>query len=251
MKRHISTEAIVLTSRPFGEIHKNLKMMTPDQGIIHAAAYGALKTKGKMRNYTNIFSCIKCQLYANPVKNSLKITDARERFIPMGLREDLLKYYTACLWTELIILSNGGGHEHRLVYYLLKKCILFLDSSTTKGECHNLNIQFIFRFLGLLGLAPDPDNCVSCRARLGTETFTGFSFSDGGFLCGNCIRESGTGINPAERRFLSSLSNSRIEQALTFPIGINSFNLRSFLYKLVQYHMETPVKTFITGKGIL
>ena len=147
MSRNTSSDAIILRNTPFGEIHKNVTMLTRNAGLVRSIAYGALKGKGKLRSLTSPFAYGTVYLYNDPVKDSSKITDMDVRSFFENIRENLKKFYTASLWAEIVLYSHGGGEDNEEVFDFLLESMQLLEILQDEREIGYCSVQFIFRYL--------------------------------------------------------------------------------------------------------
>ncbi len=156
MERHSTCEAVVLENQRFGEMHKGVRLFSPERGLLRATAFGAYSRKGSLRGVTDPFVWGKFYIYHDPVKHNVKITDVEVFNMFYGIREDIVRYYTASLWAEIILRSFGGGEASRDLYAMFRECLLLVvdaDEARTRLIC----TQFMLRFLSITGSPVDPD----------------------------------------------------------------------------------------------
>jgi DNA repair protein RecO (recombination protein O) len=123
MFRHSFSQVIVLHVYNIGEYHRGITLLTPEQGIISAIAHGAKKIKSRFRSVAETFTLARVYLYYDPVKQSYKITDMEAVETFPGIRQSLVRFYTASLWTEIVIKSFGGGGHGPELFELLAQCL--------------------------------------------------------------------------------------------------------------------------------
>ena len=66
MDRNIQTQAVVLSVRKYGDLHKAVTLLSPDLGIVDAIIFGG--RKGRKTALAPLFSVSTVQIYHNPVK---------------------------------------------------------------------------------------------------------------------------------------------------------------------------------------
>ncbi|MFP4617319.1 MAG: DNA repair protein RecO [Spirochaetaceae bacterium] len=155
MARNRHTPGIILTSRRFGEYHKDLHILTPEEGVIRATAFGALKGKSRLSGVTEPFTEGEMYLYHDPVKDRLKLSEVDTTDAHEGIRGELRRYYIASFWVEFVIKSYGGGGEYSSLYRLLGGAFHTLENTELLDA---VNIHFIWRYLALIGFRPDADS---------------------------------------------------------------------------------------------
>ena len=161
MYRNYVKEALFLKKYRIGEIHKGVVILTPDAGLVHTIAHGALKLKSRLRTATEPFTYSKVYLYRNPVKDSYEIKDIEVKESFDYLYKSLVKFYTASLISEIVLKSFGGGRESENIFGLLLDCLRILNARK-ETEAVYVSCQFIWRFLTTSGLKPDISYCSQC-----------------------------------------------------------------------------------------
>jgi DNA repair protein RecO (recombination protein O) len=251
MFRHSVTQAIVLHTHRFGEIHKGVTLLTRDMGIITAVAHGALKTKSRLRSLTDSFCCSRTYLYFEPVRGTYKITDMVPISYFEGLRDSLDRYYAASLWTEVVIKSFAGGEIDSRVYDLLKSCLTFLEK-IEEDSIDTLSFQFLWRYLKIIGFSTDPNSCSQCGRSLEQEENSYLCGSPPSFSCRHCQRNERLILTPGARRFLSFTTGKPLKKVLMFSLDRDSrVKLKGLLYELLQQVLETSLNSIECIKGMI
>ena len=148
--RNLVTEGIVLKTHRIGEIHKGVTFHSPLRGIVTGIAHGAYRPKSRLGGTTDPFCRARFYLYLEPVKDSCKINDAELLEGYHGIREGLIKYFIASLWTEVIIRTHGGGGEDGAVHTLLTGALRALDGQPESGT-DDLLVQFLWKYMSAIG----------------------------------------------------------------------------------------------------
>lgn len=232
-------------------------MLTADDGLVRAIAHGANTEKGKLRGSTVPFCSGRAYLYTNPATQSTKITDMdATEFFP-SLRGDLKKFYTACLWAELILKTFASGGAAEALYDLFRSALVELDRRDTAGA-DLISVQFIWRFLGLSGSRPDLDICACSGEYLVPEEPAFYSRTENGFCAeshastefeddGQMIRWSSGALaylrHTTAVSLLEALRATPPREALT--------TIKRVLYIIIQDLVEAPLNTIRTGSGII
>ncbi|MFP4644497.1 MAG: DNA repair protein RecO [Spirochaetales bacterium] len=157
MNRYTSSEAIILENRRIGEQHKGLTLFTPDEGIVRAIAYGGYSHKGSLRGVTAVYTHGTAFLYHEPARGRTKLSDIEVRSMFHGIREDVLRFYTAGLWAEMVLRSFGGGEASADLFRLLLEGLTLLDAAEEE-RTRVLSAQVQLRYLSIAGAPVDPDH---------------------------------------------------------------------------------------------
>jgi DNA repair protein RecO (recombination protein O) len=177
-------EAIVLNAKRFGEIHKNVQLLTRNHGLIYATAFGAAKGKSRLAGIITPFAEIRLDLYFEPVKGMYKIEDGRPVHINEALHESLPKYYGAHVIAELLVKSYAGG-ESSLFFHLTSKTLEVLNSVNAHAVPYVI-IQYLWKYLDAAGFSPDISCCRECGKSFENEAAMCYSTGEHGFFCSRC-----------------------------------------------------------------
>ncbi len=257
MSRNQTSSAIVLRSYPIGEIHLGLTLFTEDGGLLQAIAHGANSKRGKLRGLTNPFCYGTAFLYHDPVKKSTKVSDFDVQNFFIGLRENVRRYYTASLWAEVVLKSFGGGESARPLFALFVSSLSLLDGAAEENIAV-ASIQFLARYLAIVGHLPDTSECGACGRPLSTAASAAgpavsYSAAREVFLCDRCAGPDQMQLPAAALAYLEeSLGRARIEDAVAVSVDTAVVQrLTPLLYALVGSLVETPLSTLEVGRGIL
>jgi DNA repair protein RecO (recombination protein O) len=251
MNRNLRDDAVVLRTHPIGEIHKGVVLFTRHHGIIHAIAHGAAKGRGKLRGTTSPFNRGRVYLYYEPVRRSYKITDMEASDYFPGLRQDLVRYYSASLWAEVLLKSHGGGADSERLFRLLHRALAVLDGSD-ETPARLLSVQFLWRYLEITGYQPELHGCTRCGRMIPDTEGASFSAREGGFICRSCGNPELPVLSAGARRYLAFTATLPLERAARVGLDDASrVQLTRMLYEFVQDVIESPLKTLASGDGIL
>ena len=248
------TQAVVLHTHRIGELHKGVTLLTRDIGIISAIAHGAKKTKSKLRSSTESFCLSTVYLYLNPVKQSYKITDMTVREHYGGLRTSLVRFFTASLWSEVVLKSYGGGDCSPPVFDLLTSSFRWLDQSEEQKSIY-ISFQFLWRFLALSGYGSELDSCSNCGRRVEPQETILLPRQTSGFYCSRCISVAGSvalPLSPGSRSYLKQTVRQPIGSVLRVSLDNQSVEgLRAVMYELIQGALETRLNSLMSSKGMI
>lgn len=202
MQRNRLTSGIILSSHRYGEYHKSLDILSEDEGLFRAVAYGALKGKSRLSGVSEAFTEGSVYLYHDPVKDRYKVNEIDPLDSHEGLRNNLDRFYIASFWAEFVIKSFAGGGDFAALYKVLHGALTALEKTE---EYDAVNVHFIWRYLALLGFRPDIWNCSECGAEFEQDEHA--YFEEGSFVCHSCAPlDAGHGdvpcLSPWGRDFL-------------------------------------------------
>lgn len=248
--RNRITEGIILKNSRIGEIHKSVTLLSPDLGVINPIAHGAYKGKSKLGGATEVFSRLTAYLYHDPVRGSYKFTDAEPLSIYEHLRGDLIKYYIASLWSEVVIRTYAGGGDYAGTYIMLSEALELLDSCREDKNDTVLSL-FLYRYVESLGYLPDFTTCSSCGRRM-SESETWHISDVGEVRCGNCGREGQPGLSPGARRYLLHVTARPFQEMLRVNLDRGSAaELKRAMIAIAQHVIGGPLNTLKVAGGIL
>src|SRR6056297_1352136 len=181
MGRNIRTFGVILKSYRVAEYHKGLVVLSPDLGIFHTTAFGAFKGKSKLSGVSEPFTDGAFLLYHDPVKDRYKVSEIIPELVHAGIRGDLERYYTALFWSELLVKSFAGGGDFNRLFRFVREGLQLLDG---EGRHEWINIQFMWRYLELIGFRPETERCDECGRAL--ERNEAMFLQDGRLVCPNC-----------------------------------------------------------------
>ena len=251
MFRSLIVEGFILSTARIGEIHKQVLIFTGDRGIMSAIAHGALKTTGKLKSHTELFLHCRFFLYHEPVKDSYKITDAECISSFPELRRSVVRYYAASLFAEIVLKSFAGGEANKALFELYSAVFTLLDV-IAEEKVHYLVIQFLFRFLGLIGFQMEMDLCAACGRPVGEKESLSFLRRGRGFVCATCRKEAGIDFSPGARVYLKRTLPLSLEGACKITLAENTFlAIKTLVYLLVQESIEKELNSLAVGKGVL
>lgn len=252
VSRNSTEEVVILRIRPVGEIHASVRMLSRSSGLLDAMAYGARSRKGSLRGSIVPFAVGTCYLYSDPVKGTAKITDLSIADYHPAIRENLKRYYVASLWAEVVLASYAAGSEGEEVWSLLTEALALL-ASEEEAAADPLNLQFLWRFLALLGMRPELPLSPSGSYQYLPEEHRFFPL--GGNGAGNSEEESMEGrmiLTGGSVAYLVGSEGRTLSDSLTVRLSpLQRGELKALLFRLVQEASERELKTIRAGEGIL
>ncbi len=242
MSRSFQTDAIVLRTFRIGDIHKGVSLLSATGGLIDATAYGAYKGSGKLGGSTDPFTLGRFYFYRDPVKERTRINDTETCDLFENIRNDLVRFYIACFWSEIILASFGAGGEDETLFPLLLESLRALDRSAESTG--RVFIQFGWRFLELLGVRSEAGECSSCGRVAGEDEFLYLDPLGRGLLCEQCRGGSQFPIGPGALRYLRFTGSMSLEKAVGVRIDGDTENqLKAAVLRMIGTAVDQPLKT--------
>jgi len=241
MSRATLTDALILRASRIGEYHKQLLLLCPESGLVRATAFGAYKGKSRLVSTSDPYSYARLNLYRNPVRDQIKVTDIEILEAYEGLRSDLARSYAASLVSEVTIASYaGGGPDYNFPFGLLRRVFSLMDESDVEAT-ERLVFQYLLRYLLHAGFFHLEQECASCAG----EKTSFFDRRGGEFLCHACAPEGSLPVSPGLLRYLRDASELPLSRAL--GIGLDRrvrSSLISVLAELLDETMQREVRSF-------
>ena len=196
MDRNIQTQAVVLSVRKYGDLHKAVTLLSPDLGIVDAIIFGG--RKGRKTALAPLFSVSTVQIYHNPVKKEYSITEGVSSFVPQAITEDLACTYTASFFCEII--SRTPTDEPMQTFSLLRDTLAALEADPASRK--RITAAFVWKLMQLSGTAPDLEFCPVCDKRYADDEVLYFSSPLNAPCCKSCSDSEYLVMMPGSRRYL-------------------------------------------------
>ncbi|MDT3390567.1 MAG: DNA repair protein RecO [bacterium] len=196
MDRNIQTQAVVLSVRKYGDLHKAVTLLSPDLGIVDAIIFGG--RKGRKTALAPLFSVSTVQIYHNPVKKEYSITEGVSSFVPQAITEDLACTYTASFFCEII--SRTPTDEPLQTFSLLRDALAALEADPASRK--RITAAFIWKLMQLSGTAPDLEFCPVCDKKYADDEVLYFSAPLNAPCCKSCSDSEYLVMMPGSRRYL-------------------------------------------------
>lgn len=277
--RNLVYEALVLRARESPGGDRILSLMTAEAGLVDAFVFGG--PKSKLRSLASPYAAGRAFVYLDPVKDFRKLGDFEVREHFPGLREDLGKLWGAGLAAELLLKTSGGGGDYAQTLALALSFLGALDRAPRPADSDLALCLFLWRFVGLIGLGPDPGECARCGETLGGAA-SGADSPGGrpggavywpaasGFLCVKCARAAAAGdsaavpdgaeprilgrsvpVSAGVLRWLERAESLDFAEALGAGLDGSSLHaLKALAFDLARHAAEGPLASFTLGAGL-
>ena len=242
MERDIRVRAVVTNTRPYGEMHRTVTLLTGSLGLINAKIFGG--RKGKKTALAPLYSYGSYQLYHNPVNDTYTLSEEESEFTPLGIMKDLKATYTAAYLCESS--SRLAGDIPGSVCDLLCSALKILDENP--GQSRKVLIDFTWKLIQASGISAGFETCPSCDRKLEDDEVMLFSTTLGTPACRNCADQDKPVLLPGCRRYLSYTQNMSLEEAFNVQLyDTAQQRLRDFLISWISFFSQQSLQTLKSG----
>lgn len=264
MNRSVITRALVLTIKPLGENNSSVTLLTENNQIIYATLYGG--PKSKLRSLVSQYNSGKIWLYDNLEKNQIKISDFEVNNYHTSFGQNLFKIYAASLAVELVLKTKAAGGNDDCFKFVCG----FLDGMDLCNEEQSRLglIRFLWRFIILLGVQPNVDECEQCgkkliRPKFAMDELSYYNSIDNCFICSDCAAYIYNDLQNVQRNFylpiktsalcyLNGITNLSPAEVRKIKISLEEYEqLRQIIFYLIEKNVGQKLNSIETGVGIL
>lgn len=242
MERNITTLAVVLQSRRWGELHRKVSLLTPELGIVDVLVYGA--RKGRQAGKAERFLTGRFFLYYNPVRQEYSLVDVEPLAAHEALGEDLRRVWAASFCVELILRTGGG--ESLLLFLLLTQT---LDLLSDGAVVDRVLIQYVWKLLHIAGNAAGLESCPVCDRLYEPDEILGFSLSLLAPCCRSCAGEGDEMIlPPGARRYLALTEKLEMPEAVSVELSeAAQQRIKAYMLRYASLFAGGGLKTLAAG----
>jgi DNA repair protein RecO len=245
MTRNLKAPALVLKVNPVGENHRGLSMLVSGEGLLNPFAYGAQGKRSALRASAVPYNRGIADLHFDGAKNRWRLTAFDPEDTHDGLREDLDRFYTGTTWAEILLKTHGAGGDSAELFELAASAFSLLSRSEG-GDIKRLHVSFLWQFLDIEGVRPDPEHCGRCGQLLIPGGQEGPArFLPNGLLAGPECAESRWPMLPdGARQWLLAITGQ--PTAAVLKIGLSPAAVaaaESWLLTIIQTLLERPLRS--------
>lgn len=243
MRVNLTTPAIVLRARPFGESDKIVSFFTEKYGKFSGIAKGALRSRKRFVNSLDTFSLVNLTFYERSHSNLAFILSADLVHGPRMLMTELDRIAHASYLLEITDGLVAEREENPALFQHLKEGLTQLEKN---GTSLRFLTFFELKLLRLTGYQPLLDYCKKCHKECldGPLSRWHFSLMDGAVLCDLCSRSSRE-VLPLGRtavEIMTALQADNLPTRLSLPSSVIS-EIRSVVLRFIQFQMDREIKS--------
>ncbi len=235
--RHVTTRAVVLSSRRLGEADRWLTLFTDEMGRVDAVVRGVRRTGSRWGGRLEPFNVCDLVLYrgrSRPTVISAQVVDVFRR-----LREDRDALVAAAVGCEAAALLFAEGEPEQGAFALLQEGLRASDAGfegpATRAP---LVLGFLTKLLDEAGYRPILDRCAACG---GEGRALAFSAARGGLVCERCLAE-GVPITPEAVAALRDAATLPLEELRVAPPSPAVEEALRDTHLLFAYHAGTRLR---------
>jgi DNA repair protein RecO (recombination protein O) len=143
------TEAIILSSKNYGEAGKYYSLFTRDLGLVNASAQGVRKISSKLRFVLQDFSYVKVDLIKG--KDFWRITSASKTNKLESISKNTISVHIFSNIARLLKRLLAGEYPNEGLFTDLIKGLHFLEKCKFQNEAENIEVIIVLRILNNLG----------------------------------------------------------------------------------------------------
>ena len=184
-QKKYTTTGIILKGSTLKESDRLVRVLTPEYGLIAAAAPGAKKYKSQLRGRTELFVVNKFLMIKGRTLD--KIVQADTIYTYPGLSKDLGKLAAAQYLAELALYLAVDEQPQPELYELLNEHLRRIEQLEFQQNVYPYLAQAVFHLLAIAGIAPQVHACCLTEKlleidRLNANWRGGLSFERGGVV---------------------------------------------------------------------
>ncbi|MCX6112280.1 MAG: recombination protein O N-terminal domain-containing protein [Proteobacteria bacterium] len=172
----ISTDAILLTKKSFGDGHINLCLLTSDMGLIRASAFGGQRLSKRFKGGIEYFQIFEAEIQKNmsqghPVFNLSCIKKVKHSFtsMPMMMERYVAASYIQEMASLLLNPLEKSGDTPDTYFEIMVNCMEKINASNDRNhildEVYNLSIS-LYKNTGFIPHIECADNANAKLCRL-------------------------------------------------------------------------------------
>mgnify|MGYP000872890061 CR=1 FL=1 len=249
--RSASFEAIILRSKEVPSGARVATLLSAEEGLVEAFVFGG--GKSKLRSLASPWHFGKAWIYRDAAKGLVKLTD----FDPLrefpAIRSDLGAIAAASYVSEFLTATSALGGDWTDALELASDSLSAFDEAAGGADAKLLDravALFSMRALDVMGLMPDPDECVACAGAMSRDTVHLYSRRAGGFVCARCAGAEPDAV-PVPRGALSWLDAARgkpFSAAVRVGLGDEASSaLKAVALDLARKAADAPLRTLNSG----
>jgi DNA repair protein RecO (recombination protein O) len=181
----VKDEAIILSTRLFGESDKIVRFFTPTTGKLSGIAKGAKKSRKRFMNTLEPFNQVRVEYFEKSTSSLVRIESADLEESNCGLEVTLKRICVASFFTEFVDKLTKEKQINEHLFHSLKK---ILDSLKLVEFSVTDILYYELQMLRHLGYMLNLAACVHCGKALSDMEKLYFSKERGGTLCPGCSR---------------------------------------------------------------
>lgn len=211
----IVTPGLVLREIKYKEADRILTLLTPQLGVISAAAKGSLRLKNKLFSACGLFCYSDFRLY--PGKNMYTVDEAGVKNVFHGLSASIENMSLAMYLSELAQMFSPSGEEAGVVLRLLLNSLYLI--SEKKAPLWQIKAVYELRLCSECGFLPQLLLCKGCGLYDGKSFY--LDMQEGTIWCEDCAARMGKrpNLDPGALYAVRHICLAEDKKAFSFRIS--------------------------------
>lgn len=233
-------QGIVLRSYPFGESHRIVVLISPNNGKLRTVARGVRKTKSRFGGRLEPFTHVDLVLYEGTNLDTITQVSTINAFIE--LRNHLDRVLTASTMLEVVDLVVQEDEPSHRMFLLLQRGLTVLDHREPHPD---FVTHFLLKAADVIGVAPSFETCAGCGR---SEDLHRFSFSEGGSICESCRGAGSFSLRAGLVPYLGAVASADFT---TLPESDASMSREALTVtrRYMEYHLERKLASLVMLDG--
>lgn len=242
------TTGLVLKETRYKESDRILTILTPELGVISAAAQSSLRLKSKLFSACGLFCYSEFTLV--PGRNMYTVREAEVKNVFHGISSSIEGMSLAMYMAEMAMTLSPTGQEAQRELRLLLNCFYMISESKT--DLRVIKAVFELRTMSECGFMPQIVCCRDCSAYDGAAFY--LDVQEGHLLCADCAAKAGKTCN-LDQGALYALRHICLvddKKIFAFKISVGSLEkLSAVAERYALTHMDKPLKSYDFLKTLL
>jgi DNA repair protein RecO (recombination protein O) len=236
-------QAIVLSSRVFGESDKIIRFFTLHSGKVTGIAKGGKKSQKRFMNTLELFNVISVEYFEKFGNSMVRIDNADLVDTNMDLGSSFKKMCTASFFAEFVDKLTREKERNDKLFHFLRNS---LSAVKSVEFTHSDVLYYQLQMLDHLGFMPNFRTCVQCGKDLHEHELTSFSNERGGTVCPGCSR------SVPHRTYPPGLIPRLADKKAVAPVETVVFERhgREILEGFISFHLNVEFKSYRLLRGI-
>jgi len=228
----LTTEAIVLRSRKYGDSSKLVSLFTYEDGLLTVIAKGSRNFKSKFGSSVQPLSIINANIYKNPNRDLHLLSNAELEATLSNIHRSMEKLSVGMALMESILQTQEQDHANPELYEALKEKLIKLN--TIEIHPFTIFISFQIKLAELMGFGIDFSGINGS-----SEDLT-FFFPEGNFLKEKVYDLENSYILHSESiDIIRNISNKKADIFNSLIINYSTIEqIVSFFSRYFSYHLE-------------
>ena len=238
-----STEVLVLGVKNWGNADKIVTLLSPEYGLITAAAYGCRRPKSILAAAMQPFSWLDIQLSRGEKMDTVRQCEHKGFFA--DLYTDLTAMAYASFVAEFAKEIANADEPQPEIYQLLLKVLPCM----TKFNPRICALACAYQLLEFTGYQLHYFNCSLCGSEITGDVY--FDFHQGGAICQACMPNAKANYSSSLRLFIQQLIQINWDSPTKFQVkGIDLVHAEQLLLNYVQNLIGRPFKSLAFIKQV-